>query len=231
MAMIQENLSALRADIMKICQACGRNPEDITLVGVTKFATGEDIREAIQAGLTDIGENKAQVARDKFLTLKDLTARVKKHMIGHLQTNKVKLVLDLFDMIQSVDSLHLAQEIQKQAEKRQHRTDILIQVDCAGEEQKFGVPEQEAMGLIEQVSRMNRIRICGLMTIAPFTEDTEVIRNCFRKAKALYDKAGTEFRPVPHVELRYLSMGMTHDYTIAIQEGSNMLRIGTAIFR
>ena len=230
MAMIKEKLASLRAGIAQVCERCGRNPDEIILVGVTKFADADNIAEAIRQGLTDIGENKVQVARDKFPALGELLPRVRKHMIGHLQTNKVKAVLEFFDMIQSVDSLRLAEEINKQARIRGQKADVLIQIDCAGEEQKFGVPAEESLNLMEQMAGLDYVQICGVMTIAPFVEDEAVIRACFRAARDIRDQAARRFADVPRVSMTYLSMGMTHDYTVGIQEGANMLRIGTAIF-
>ncbi|MFA5260655.1 MAG: YggS family pyridoxal phosphate-dependent enzyme [Candidatus Omnitrophota bacterium] len=230
MQMIKEKLDSLRTAIAQICERCGRKPDEIVLVGVTKFADADDIAEAIRHGLTDIGENKVQVAQDKFPALGELLPGIRTHMIGHLQTNKVKAVLELFDMIQSVDSLRLAQEIDKQARHRGRKADVLIQVDCAGEDQKFGVPAEEALGLMEQVAALDYVRINGVMTIAPFVEDEAVIRSCFSAARDIRDQAARRFAHAPQISMKYLSMGMTHDYAAAIQEGANMLRIGTAIF-
>lgn len=230
MAMIKEKLESLRAAIAQICARCGRNPDEIILVGVTKFADADKIAEAVRCGLTDIGENKVQVAQGKFPLLGASLPGVRKHMIGHLQTNKVKPVLELFDMIQSVDSFRLAQEIDKQARKRGQRADVLIQVDCAGEEQKFGVPAEEALDLMEQMAGLEYVRMNGVMTVAPFVEDEVVIRSCFSAARVIRDRAAQRFAGAPQVSMKYLSMGMTHDYAFAIQEGANMLRVGTAIF-
>ncbi len=230
MAMIKQKLDSLRTAIAQICGRCGRDPDEIVLVGVTKFADADRIAEAVRCGLTDIGENKVQVAQGKFPALGELLPAVRKHMIGHLQTNKVKAVLDLFDMIQSVDSLRLAKEIDKEARKRGRKADVLIQVDCAGEEQKFGVPAGEALDLMEQMVGLDYVCINGVMTIAPFVEDEAVIRSCFSAARDIRDRAAQRFARVPQVSMKYLSMGMTHDYALAIQEGANMLRIGTAIF-
>ena len=228
--MIKEKLAALKNNIAQVCGRCGRNPDDIVLVGVTKFAEAADIAEAVRCGLTDIGENKVQVARDKFPALEELRTRVRKHMIGHVQTNKVKAVLDLFDMIQSVDSLRLAEEIDRQAGKRGVKADVLVQIDCAGEEQKFGVPAEEALSFMDQAAGFSHLQISGVMTIAPFVEDEAVIRACFRAARDIYSQARERFAGVPHVSMKYLSMGMTHDYALALEEGANMLRVGTALF-
>ena len=262
--MISGRIAFIRNNITRVCQKIGRNPQEITVVGVTKFATVENIKEAVAAGVTDIGENRVQAAREKFPLLSGLAVR--RHMIGHLQTNKVKLALELFDMIQSVDSFPLAEEIQKQAERQARVVDILVQVDCAGEVQKFGVPKDEALALIAKIQELKNINIQGLMTIAPFVDsivsrghargtdavlahgvaaatdhgqvapdraspdDETVIRACFRDLRLVRDQVNQKFARHERVTMKYLSMGMTHDYLIALEEGANMLRIGTAIF-
>ncbi len=228
--MILDKIKAIREDVACICEKAGRNPAEIILVGVTKFASAEQIQEAISVGLKDVGENKVQQAKEKFPVLGPAAENVTKHMIGHLQTNKVKDALNLFDMIQSVDSFHLAEEIEKQAAKQDMCVDILIQVNCAGEEQKFGVAPQDAIELVEQVSRLRHVRILGLMTIAPFVEDEEVIRQSFAQLRKLFDEVGVKFEGQQRVEMKWLSMGMTHDYKIAIEQGANMIRVGRAIF-
>jgi PLP dependent protein len=201
----------------------------LTLVGVTKFADVAAINEALAAGLKNIGENKVQQAQEKFSQLSP-EYRVTKHFIGHLQTNKVKEALKLFDMIQSVDSLRLAGAIDKEAAKLNRTVDILVQVNTFGEEQKFGVSLPEAPELIRKISEKKNLCLKGLMTIAPFTEDEQIIRKCFRDLKNFFDQISKKFDQSPHVKMKYLSMGMTADYRIALQEGSNMIRVGRRIF-
>jgi hypothetical protein len=229
--MIQDRISQLQSDISLTCARLGRNPEEIALVGVTKFAGEDKISQALDAGLINVGENKVQEAQRKYPALKSKYPDVKLHMIGHLQTNKVKAALEIFDVIQSVDSLKLAQAIQIQAERLNHDVDIFVQVNTSGEEQKFGMTPDEALTLIGQIAELNRSRIKGLMTMAPFIDDEVVIRDCFRTLKIIFDQAKERFVGHPRVDMKHLSMGMTDDYQIAIEEGSNMVRIGRKIFQ
>lgn len=226
--MIKHNIAKIKEDISLICQRLGRNPSEIKLVCVTKTATAEMILEALQNGITDIGENKVKEAEEKFSKLKELYP-VKFHMVGHLQANKVKKALEIFDLIQSVDNLHLAQVLEKEAGKLNKTAEVLIEVNTSNEPQKFGVKPEEALSLIGKIAELNRIRIQGLMTVAKESEDSEEIRNCFKKLRLLKDEISQEFN-LPNVQMKYLSMGMTNDYKIALEEGSNMLRIGRAIF-
>jgi hypothetical protein len=202
----------------------------VTLVAVTKFASLPMVQDAIAAGITDVGENKIQQALTKFSHLRSSGQNVTRHMIGHLQTNKVKQALPLFDLIQSVDSLKLAQEIQKQAEKLGQNVDVLVQVNTSGEEQKFGIAPAEAASLVEQVLGLGRISVKGFMVIAPLTDDEKIVRRCFSDLRQLSENIKSEFKVSERFDMRYLSMGMTDDYRIAIEEGSNMVRIGRAIF-
>lgn len=181
--------------------------------------------------MTHIGESKVQAAREKFSQLQDVLPRVTKHMIGHLQTNKVKTALELFDMIQSVDSVKLIREIEKQAARSQRaKIDILLEVNISGEAQKFGIEKGNLFTLVEEVQMCQRIRLLGLMTMAPLSDDQGIIRQCFRSLKDVSEEINDHFCIEDKVEMRYLSMGMTHDYEIALEEGANMLRIGSAIF-
>ena len=195
------------------------------LCAVTKTRTADEINEAIDAGITDIGENKVQEIMDKFDSVKP----VRWHLIGHLQTNKVKYIIDKVSMIHSVDSLHLAQEIDKRAAQHGITMDILIQVNSAQEESKFGISTDETEGMIRDIlDKCPNIRIRGLMCIAPFAENPEDVRVYFAQVKKLYD----EYSSIEHknLDFKYLSMGMSHDYEVAILEGSNLIRVGTAIF-
>ena len=228
MAMIKDNVARIRGQIASICQRIGRNPDEITLVAATKYADAAQIKEALEAGITDIGENKVQEAQEKFSRLGETGGR--RHMIGHLQTNKVKLALQLFDIIQSVDSLKLAQEIDSQAAKLKAQVKIFIEVNTSGEEQKFGVEPKNAMALIKTIGELSRIEVCGLMTMAPFVEDSQIIRRCFSTLRQMRDQVNEAFGSHPWVKMDFLSMGMSEDFEIAIEEGSNMVRIGRALF-
>ena len=185
----------------------------------------DEINEAIDCGITDIGENKVQEIMDKYEHVKP----VRWHLIGHLQTNKVKYIIDKVSMIHSVDSLKLAQEINKRAQQHNLTMDILIQVNSAEEESKFGITTEETGQLIRDIlDSCENIRIRGLMCIAPFEENPEDVRVYFAEVKKLYDEYGKMEHP--HLDFKYLSMGMSGDFHVAIEEGSNLIRVGTSIF-
>ena len=224
--MIQDNISRILDKITAVCQRVGRDSGEIVLVGVTKFADASQINEAIQSGLRHIGENKVQEAQKKFSLIKDFDFKVTRHMIGHLQTNKVKHALESFDFIQSVDSLKLATALEVQAARQSRNIDILLQVNTAGEEQKFGIEPSETIRFVSEIFNLKHIRLRGLMVIAPLIQDKDIVRQCFRDLRILRDQINKKFQ----IQLKYLSMGMTDDYEIAIEEGSNMVRIGRAIF-
>jgi len=230
MAMISDNISRIQKDIAAVCQRLGRSPKDITVIGVTKYGDVEAVKQVVTAGITHIGENRVQDAKEKIPFLGDLTKNLTTHMIGHLQTNKVKEAIEIFDVIQSVDSVKLAEEIERQAEKIDKEVKVLIQVNTSGEPQKFGVNESEVVATVKQVAELPHIRILGLMTIASFTDDKNVVRGCFQELKKIQDTIAKEFKGHERVSMQYLSMGMTSDYEIALEEGSNMVRIGRAIF-
>jgi pyridoxal phosphate enzyme (YggS family) len=228
--MIKDNLSRVFDHIASVCERVGRDPREITLVGATKYASAGQIQEAVEAGLKHIGENRVQDAQSKFPALDQLKVKAVRHMIGHLQTNKVKQALQFFDLIQSVDSVRLADEIEKEAAKLAKTVDILVEVNASGEEQKFGVHPNEVPGLIHEINRCPHIRLVGLMTMAPLTEEKGRIRRCFRDLRELFDAVEEDFADHERVDMKYLSMGMTSDYEIALEEGANMIRIGRAIF-
>ena len=213
-----QTLSDVKERIARAAERAGRKPEEITLVAVTKTHGPEEINEAIACGVTDIGENKVQEILSKY---DQITKGVRWHLIGHLQTNKVKSVVDKVDMIHSVDSLHLAEEIDRRCKAIGKTMDILIQVNAAGEEQKSGIAPEEFPALYEAITKLSNLRVRGLMQIAPDTDDTEALRKYFRIVKDLFDQ-------IPGADV--LSMGMSGDFEIAIEEGANMVRIGTAIF-
>lgn len=222
---IKENIEKINEKKAAAAERSGRRGEDVLLVGVTKTRSAEEINAGIDAGLTDIGENKVQEIMDKF----DFVKPVRWHMIGHLQTNKVKYIIDKVAMIHSVDSYKLAEEINKRAGQHEIIMDILIQVNSAQEESKFGISTDETEELIRRIlENCPNIRVRGLMCIAPFAEDPNDIRVYFAEVKKLYD----QYAKIEHerLDFQYLSMGMSHDFEVAILEGSNLIRVGTAIF-
>lgn len=228
--MIQENIARVLDRIAAVCRRVDRDPGGITLVGITKYAEVSEIEEAIAAGLTHIGENKVQEAKRKFAGLLDAPAKVTRHMVGHLQSNKVKQALELFDCIQSVDSLDLVAAIEKHAARSGKTVDILAQVNTSAEHQKFGIAPEEALDFIAKAVTFEHVRLRGLMAIAPMAEQQDDIRKCFRDLRFLRDQALQHFVRDRRVSMQYLSMGMTNDFEIAIEEGANMVRIGRAIF-
>lgn len=222
---IRENVQFARNKIAEACRRSGRKSEEIELVAITKTVDVEQINEAIEAGIRVVGENRVQEAWRKF---QEVGEKVHWHMVGHLQTNKVKRVLQFADMIHSVDSVYLAREIQTQAKKLERTIEILIQVNTSGEESKFGLEPEATIGAIEEVSTLPNLKIKGLMTIGAFLPNPEDVRPCFKLLHDLKDRVNE--RGITSVEIGTLSMGMTNDYEIAIEEGSTMVRVGTAIF-
>ena len=200
-------------------------PSNIVLVAATKTRTIEEIKQAIEAGITDIGENYIQEAEEKYSKLR---GNVRFHFIGHLQTNKVKKAVELFDMIQTVDSLNVAKEIDKRCKDIHKIMPILVEVNSGKEENKDGCIPENVGSLIKEISQLKNIKIKGLMTMAPFFDNPEKDRPFFRLTKRLFDKI--KGLNIPNVDMEILSMGMTDTYKIAIEEGSNMIRIGTKIF-
>ncbi|MDD2215122.1 MAG: YggS family pyridoxal phosphate-dependent enzyme [Eubacteriales bacterium] len=225
MQTIGQNIRNIEKNKDAVAMKVGRKPGEVLLVVVTKTRNEEEINRAIENGITDIGENRVQEILDKF----DKVKPVRWHLIGHLQTNKVKYIIDKVSLIHSVDSLKLANEIDKRAGQLGKEMDILIQVNAAEEESKFGITVEETGPLIKDIlNTCKYIRIKGLMSIAPFAENPEDIRIYFRQVKKLYD----DFSLINHerLDFQYLSMGMSHDYEVAIEEGSNLIRVGSAIF-
>ena len=221
---IRENIAYINQLKDEAAQRSGRSGDDVLLVAVTKLHGADEINEAIDCGITDIGENKVQEIMDKFEHVKP----VKWHLIGHLQTNKVKYIIDKVSMIHSVDSLRLAQEINKRAQQHNLTMDILIQVNSAEEESKFGITTEETGQLIRDIlDTCENIRIRGLMCIAPFEENPEDVRVYFTEVKKQYDEFGQIDHP--NLDFKYLSMGMSGDFPVAIEEGSNLIRVGTSI--
>jgi pyridoxal phosphate enzyme (YggS family) len=225
MRSVEENIKDVWSRIERAAAKTRRGKEDIKLVAVTKTVEVERIKDAISYGIGIIGENRVQEAESK---LDQITEKVEKHLVGHLQTNKAKKAVDLFDFIQSVDSLRIAQEISRRASQKGSLMPVLVEVNTSGEETKFGIEPDQVLPLMESISDLEGIRIKGLMTIGLFSDDPEDTRPCFRRLKAIFDQLKED--SIPNVEMTYLSMGMTSDFEVAIQEGSNMVRVGTAIF-
>lgn len=222
--MIGENLKNVEENITNACERVNRNREDVTLIAVSKTKPVELLKSAYDLGCRDFGENKVQEMLDKIDVLpKD----IRWHMIGHLQTNKVKYIVDKVAMIHSVDSLHLAKEISKEAVKKNCITNILIEINVAGEASKFGTSDWDTnYDLIRTISLLPNLHLCGLMTIAPYTEHPEENRIYFQQLKDFLKNRVSEFFPTTP----YLSMGMTGDYVIAVEEGATHVRVGTGIF-
>ena len=223
--MIRENYQAVE---QKVCEACKRSKrarEEVTLIAVSKTKPVSMIQEAIKAGATVFGENKVQELCEKY---EELPKHLHWHMIGHLQRNKVKYIVDKAELIHSVDSLRLAQEINKEAIKKELTVNILVEVNVAEEESKFGVGVEETEDLIREIAKLSNIKVQGLMTIAPYVENPEENRGVFRTLKKL--AVDIKMKNIDNVRIDLLSMGMTGDYQVAIEEGATMVRVGTGIF-
>ena len=225
METIKNNLEIINEKIKKVALKVNINPEEIKLVAVTKTATIEQIKEAISAGVKIIGENKIQEAKEKYQIL---SADIEWHLVGHLQTNKVKYAIEIFDCIHSVDSIKLAKEIDRRSLQFGMITNVLVEVNVSGEETKYGIKPEEVEPFLKEISEFFRIRVRGLMTIAPIAEDKEEVRLYFRKLRELFEKIKS--KNIKNVKMDYLSMGMTEDFEVAIEEGANMVRIGRGIF-
>ncbi|MGK9367423.1 YggS family pyridoxal phosphate-dependent enzyme [Melioribacter sp. Ez-97] len=223
--MIADNIKNILDKIDKACSRCGRSSTEIKLIGVSKTVSTERILEAYRAGLKVFGENKAQELKQKAETLSDYQD-IEWHFIGHLQTNKVKYVIDKAEYIHSVDSLKLAEEIEKRAEKISKIQKVLLEIKTSEEVSKFGLTDiEEIYRVAEFCKNSANLKLMGLMTIAPFVDDENIVRNAFINLRNLKDKLKQD-----GFEMTELSMGMTGDFEIAIEEGATMIRIGTAIF-
>ncbi|MEE1101542.1 MAG: YggS family pyridoxal phosphate-dependent enzyme [Agathobacter sp.] len=223
--MLKDNLELVEKNIMEACNKSGRNRNEITLIAVSKTKPIEMLQEIYNENIRDFGENKVQEMCDK---IEHLPKDINWHMIGHLQTNKVKYIVGKTKLIHSVDSLHLAKEIQKQAKKNNVIVSILIEVNIAEEESKFGIHKDETIELVKEISQFENIRIMGLMTIAPYVENPEDNREYFKAIKEL--SVDIDKQNIDNVSMSVLSMGMTGDYTVAIEEGATCVRVGTGIF-
>lgn len=222
---INENLKEVEERIQKACERAKRERDEVTLIAVSKTKPVEMIEKAAEYGIVDFGENKVQELTDKIPEFSD---SLNWHMIGHLQRNKVKYLIGKTALIHSVDSLRLAEQINEESKKAGLVTDILIEVNAANEETKFGICMGEAVSLVEEAAKMPYIKVCGLMTIAPYVENPEENRKYFQELRKL--KVDIENKNIDNVSMGILSMGMTNDYEVAIEEGATHVRIGTGIF-
>lgn len=223
--MLETQLKEVEAKIQAACDRAGRKREEVTLIAVSKTKPIEMLQEAYDLGVRVFGENKVQEITAKYDALPD---DIHWHMIGHLQTNKVKYIIDKTVLIHSVDSVHLAKQIEKEAAKRNLTAQILIQVNIAEEETKFGLDTEELLQIIMEISKFPHVHIRGLMTSAPFVADPEENRCYFKKLHELFVDIGK--KNIDNVTMDILSMGMTNDYEVAIEEGATMVRVGTGIF-
>lgn len=223
--MITDRYDEVKARIEAACARAGRNPEDVTLVAVSKTKPEEDIQALYDYGVRDFGENYIQELRTKH---DDLPKDIRWHMIGHLQRNKVKYIADYVTMIHAVDTLPLAETIEKEGVRFDRIIPVLIEVNVAGEESKFGVTPENCVSFAEQFAGFPHIRLEGLMTSAPFVENPEDNRPVFRKLRQLAVDINKKI--IDNVDMRVLSMGMTNDFEVAVEEGATMVRVGTAIF-
>lgn len=225
MEYLKENLYEIKGNIKSVCERIGKNPEEVLLLAVSKTIDEEIVNKSIEYGVTDIGENKVQEITRKY---DNITDEVNWHLIGHLQRNKVKYIIDKVCMIHSVDSLRLAEEIDKRASEIDKTMDILVQVNVANEESKFGIDISDLDELLEKLSILKNVRVRGLMTIAPFDPNPEGVRKYFKKLKNKFDSLSS--MEYDNIRMEYLSMGMTNDYIVAIEEGANIVRVGTGIY-
>lgn len=226
-ASVSERLADVKARIARACQAAGRSPDEVTLVAVTKYATVEQVDALLATGHRDLGESRVQQLETRAQHWAQV-ADIRWHMIGHLQRNKAKAALQTAHLIHSVDTLRLAEELQELAVQTERDVPILLEVNCSLEPQKQGVAYGAALHLAEQIGSMSCLRLAGLMTMAPLTEDTAVIRQSFTRLRELFQELRQ--RGIGGADLRHLSMGMTHDFELAIAEGATMARIGSALF-
>lgn len=239
MQYIKDNLEIVKENIERACNRVGRDTDSVSTVIVTKTASAEQIKEVIKLGYTELGENRqphlkeVAIAIEAFLAENrnnpDLPKKVNWHMIGHMQRNKVKQIIPIVKIVHSLDTLRLAEEISENCRKMEIKTRALLQINCSEEPQKYGIPVGAAMHLAEQIYSMGNIELLGIMTMAPFTDDEIVIRNTFTRAKEVFDDIKRQ--RFIGAEFQHLSMGMSNDYQIAVEEGATILRIGSAIFQ
>lgn len=222
---IYNNLLNIKARIESACKRAGRDFHEVKLIAVTKTVSVEKIMEAVECGVSVLGENKVQELVDKYPNFDN---NVEWHVIGHLQTNKVKYIVDKVSMIQSVDSMKLAEEINKRFKNYGRNIDILVEINIGREENKHGIDPDNIMEFLNSINKFQRINICGLMTVAPASDDPEEVRPYFRKMKEIFDAVKSS--NIENVNMKYLSMGMTNDFETAVEEGANIVRVGSGIF-
>ncbi len=222
---ISENIENIRKNIDAACKRSGRDPKDVLLLAVSKTVDVDRIKVAVDCGLNSLGENRVQEIMEKY---EPMGENVKWHLIGHLQTNKVKYIIDKVELIHSVESIKLAEEINKQAKKHNLVMDVLVEVNMADEESKFGVKPEETESFIRELALMDNIRVRGLMTVAPNVENGEENRVYFRNMKQLL--VDINAKNINNINMDILSMGMTGDYETAVEEGATIVRVGTGIF-
>ncbi len=234
-ARIEKNLHRIRENVGIACKHAGRSPDGVTIVAVTKSAGMNEIKAVVDLGVTDLGESRPQQLFDRSVELGQFLARqgnkapsVRWHMVGHLQRNKVKQVIEAAGIIHSVDSLRLAEEINLRAERAGKVADVLLQVNCSGEVQKHGVGVGAAVHMAELVSSLKNVKLVGLMTMAPLVQDPENARPAFIRLREVFEEI--RFEKIGGAGFRHLSMGMSQDYMIAVEEGATLLRIGSALF-
>jgi pyridoxal phosphate enzyme (YggS family) len=217
MEKIKNNIEKIRSKL----------PYEVILVGVTKNRSIAEIEAVIKSGVMDLGENRVQEFKEKY---EQLPKGIKWHLIGHLQKNKVKYVVGKVFLIHSVDSVDLAKALDRESNKKQVVTDILIQINVSKEESKYGLDPEDLPEALKEISTLENIRVKGLMTIAPNTENIDVLKDIFATTRAIYDKIKENVKEYANVEMTYLSMGMTNDFELAVEAGSNMVRIGSGLF-
>ena len=217
---VRENFDTITREIAETCKQVGRNLEEVKLIAVTKYVTDSRVEEAIEAGIADFAENRPQ----NYVERKDKYSDKTWHLIGSLQTRKVRDVINVVDYFHALDRDSLAKEIEKRAEKE---IKCFVQVNVSGEESKHGLTSEEAIDFIKSLEQYSKLKVVGLMTMAPFVEDEEILRNCFRKLRQLRDEV--KGLNLPYAPCEFLSMGMSNDYKIAIEEGATHIRVGTAL--
>lgn len=225
---VKENIDYVKNSIVDICKKSNRDPKDIVLLPVSKTKPVSMMKEVVEAGVYTFGENKVQEILKKYEYFKDDMNKINFHMIGHLQTNKVKYIIDKVKLIHSLESISLLDKLQKEAEKRNLIVNCLIEVNIAKETSKFGVFEEDIFYFLQEVEKRKNVKVLGLMTVAPYFEDSFETRSYFKKMKILFDKISKE--SFDNIEMKILSMGMSNDFKIAIEEGANLVRVGSLIF-
>lgn len=222
---ISKNIEKIRQNISLACEKSGRNPDDIILLGVTKTIDADDIKKAVDEGVFHLGENRVQ----EFLEKEDKLDDVKWHIIGHLQTNKVKYIIGKTFLIHSVESIKLAKEIQRLSALKNITTDVLVEVNVSGEESKYGIKCEEIEDFLEKIDKFDAVKVKGFMTMAPKYATDDEIRQIFRKLYKIY--VDISQKKYNNINMEYLSMGMSSDYELAVLEGANIVRVGSAMFK